>query len=199
MDAQDIVDEMEHARRDFHHLLDTATSAELRRGSNGTRWTNEQLLFHMLFGYVLVRVLVLLVKAFSRAPDAVSRGFSGALNTVTPQFHVVNYLSSLGGARVLGHTGMERLLDHTVARLQAGAGRDADTWTSRRMHFPVGWDPYFTDVMTVRDVYHFASQHYDHHRRQLTLASTTVPPDRQRAAPRSNSRPSASSDPGMIR
>ena len=37
------------------------------------------------------------------------------------------------------------------------------------MHFPVGWDPYFTDVMTVRDVYHYPTQHYDHRRRQLTL------------------------------
>lgn len=176
MDAQDIVDEMERARCDLHHLLDTATSAELRRRSNGTRWTNEQLLFHMLFGYILVRVLVLLAKAFSRAPDVVSKSFAGTLNAVTPQFHVVNYLSSLGGARLLGHAGMERLLDRTVRRLQAGVRRDAQTWTTRRMHFPVGWDPYFNDVMTVRDVYHFATQHYDHHRRQLTLASTTTPP-----------------------
>jgi hypothetical protein len=36
------------------------------------------------------------------------------------------------------------------------------------MHFPVGWDPYFKDTMTVADVYHYPTQHYDHHRRQLT-------------------------------
>ena len=29
------------------------------------------------------------------------------------------------------------------------------------MHFPVGWDPYFRDVMTVADVYHYPTQHYD--------------------------------------
>jgi hypothetical protein len=40
------------------------------------------------------------------------------------------------------------------------------------MHFPVGWDPYFTDVMTIRDVFHYPTQHYDHHRRQLTLQHT---------------------------
>ena len=39
------------------------------------------------------------------------------------------------------------------------------------MHFPVGWDPYFTDYMTLRDVYHYPTQHYDHHRQQLTLSS----------------------------
>jgi hypothetical protein len=30
--------------------------------------------------------------------------------------------------------------------------------------------------MTVKAVYHYATQHYDHHRRQLTLASTAAAP-----------------------
>ena len=36
------------------------------------------------------------------------------------------------------------------------------------MHFPIAWDPYFKDIMTVADVYDYPTQHYDHHRRQLT-------------------------------
>jgi hypothetical protein len=39
------------------------------------------------------------------------------------------------------------------------------------MHFPVGWDPYFKDSMTLLEVYHYPTQHYDHHRRQLTLVA----------------------------
>jgi len=37
MDRQSIVDEMERARDDFHRLVDTATTAELRQQSNGTK------------------------------------------------------------------------------------------------------------------------------------------------------------------
>lgn len=37
------------------------------------------------------------------------------------------------------------------------------------MHFPTAWDPYFKPAMSVLDVYHFATAHYDHHRRQLDL------------------------------
>jgi hypothetical protein len=37
------------------------------------------------------------------------------------------------------------------------------------MTFPTHWDPYFTERMTLRDVYHYATRHFDHHRRQLTL------------------------------
>ena len=71
MQQGDIAAEMERARVDFHHLLDNATNAELRAGTDGTKWTNEQLLFHMLFGYLLVRNLLILVKACTRLPRRV--------------------------------------------------------------------------------------------------------------------------------
>ena len=37
------------------------------------------------------------------------------------------------------------------------------------MHFPTDWDPYFAPTMSVLDLYHYGTQHFDHHRRQLTL------------------------------
>ncbi|OLP46486.1 hypothetical protein BJM39_00605 [Salmonella enterica subsp. enterica serovar Javiana] len=83
---------------------------------------------------------------------------------------MVNYLGSLGGARVLGHAGMERVFDAVVGHLGATLVRATDEQLGRGMHFPVGWDPYFKDFMSLLDVYHYATQHYDHHRRQLTLA-----------------------------
>jgi DinB superfamily len=170
----DIAAEMERARVDFHHLLDNATSAEMRAGTDGTKWTNEQLLFHMLFGYLLVHNLLILVKAFTRPPPRLSKTFSSTLNAVTRPFHVVNYLGSLGGARALGHARMERLMDFVIGRLQRSVMGASEDSLNRGMHFPVGWDPYFNDYMTLRDVYHYATQHYDHHRRQLTLAATTT-------------------------
>ena len=39
------------------------------------------------------------------------------------------------------------------------------------MRFPVGWDPYFRDWMTVKDVLHYATHHDRHHREQLTLSN----------------------------
>ena len=169
MDTHAISDEMDRARSEFHQLLGTATPADLRRTSDGTKWTNEQLLFHMLFGYLLVRVLLVLVRGLSRLPDGVSRTFAAVLDAGTRPFHVVNYVGSLGGARVLGHARMHALLDRVVDSLQSSLARESPAALQRGMHFPVGWDPYFTDVMTLRDVYHYPTQHFDHHRRQLTL------------------------------
>jgi DinB superfamily len=169
--------------RTFRVLLDTATSAELRRGSDGTKWTNEQLLFHMLFGYLVVRRLRPFVRIMGRLPEGVSRVFAATLNAGTRPFHIVNYLGSLGGARVLGHGGMERTFDRIVNGLAASLLQASGAQLARGMHFPTGWDPCFRDYMTLADVYHYATQHYQHHRRQLALAKghsrLTSPPTDQ--------------------
>jgi hypothetical protein len=170
VDRDQIAAEMQRAADDFRSLLDNATSAELRRSSNGTKWTNEQLLFHMLFGYLVVRNLRTLVWIFGQLPDRFSRAFAALLNAGTRPFHTINYLGSLAGARVLGHARMERIFDRVVAGLIASMNHQSPAALTRGMHFPPGWDPYFRDYMTMADVYHYATQHYGHHRRQLTLA-----------------------------
>jgi hypothetical protein len=170
MDQEQICSELDRVRDDYRELLDTATVAELRNPTDGTKWTNEQLLFHMLFGYLLVRNLRPLVWCFSRLPDTASRRFAAVLDRSTRPFHVINYWGSLFGARALGYPRMERLMDRATRRLQASLRGQSAQALARGMHFPVGWDPYFTDFMTVLEIYHYPTQHYDHHRRQLTLA-----------------------------
>lgn len=168
--------EMDRVRADFRRLLDSATATELTRPSNGTRWTNEQLLFHMLLGFLLVRVLVFLVRGFARLPRGVSKAFAAVLDAGTRPFHVINYVGPLGGARVLGRRGMRRLMDGVIRSLQSSLARQTSASLDRGMHFPVGWDPYFADFMTLRAVYHYPIQHYDHHRQQLTLSQGTQGP-----------------------
>lgn len=168
MERDAIHAELERVRLDFHELLDAASPSELRAGTDGTKWNNRQLLFHMLFGYLLVRVLLVIVRGFGRLPDAVSRTFAAVLNAGTRPFHVVNYVGSLGGGRVLGRQGMGRLMDRVVASLHSQLRKETDARLARGMHLPVGWDPYFTEFMTLLEVFHYPTQHYDHHRRQLT-------------------------------
>ena len=170
MDQEQICAEIDRVRNDYQDLLDTATVAELRKPTDGTKWNNEQLLFHMLFGYLLVRNLRIVVWGFSRLPDGASRRFAALLNAGTRPFHVINYVGSLFGARTQGHARMERLMDRVLSDLQRSLRAEPEAALARGMHFPVGWDPYFRDCMTLLDVYHYPTQHYDHHRQQLTLA-----------------------------
>jgi hypothetical protein len=38
------------------------------------------------------------------------------------------------------------------------------------MHYPTTWDPFFADYMTQADIYHYPTQHFRFHQRQLTLS-----------------------------
>lgn len=167
---QHIHDEMDHSYATFVQLTRTASRSDLKRPSDGTRWTNQQLLFHMMFGYLIVRRLLPIVRVFDRLPDQASRSFAEVLNAATRPFHLVNYVGSWAGGTVLSPTRTEKLLKRTIEALHRELGNEDESSLRRGMHFPVGWDPYFKDMMTLGEVYHYGTQHFDHHRAQLTLA-----------------------------
>jgi hypothetical protein len=160
---------MERTRIQFGDLVGQATPADLGRRSNGTRWTNRQLLFHMLFGYLIVRTLTPLVHAFGKRPASWSRRFAAILNACRRPFHLINYLGSRGGGQLLSTSAMIRLMDRTIRSLQRKLAAETNENLALTMHFPTAWDPYFRDAMSVFDVYHYGTQHFDHHRKQLTL------------------------------
>jgi DinB superfamily len=168
-DRQRIHDELERARTDLHRLVVRATAAELRRRTNGTRWTNQEMLWHMTFGYLIVRRLLPLVRVFGRLPDRYSRTFAAVLNAGTRPFHHINYLGSVGGALVFHGPRLTRKFDHTIDVLHRRLDAETEEALGRRMHFPVGWDPFFSETMTLEQVYRYGTQHYDFHRAQLTL------------------------------
>ena len=153
---------------DFQHLLAVAND-DWKKPTRGTRWTNEQLLFHMVFGYMVVRRLLFLVRLFGRLPDRVGRGFARILDAATRPFHVINYYGSCAAALVYNRRRMGKKMNRVIEKLQRSLTREDDNNFRRGMHYPPGWDPYFRDYMTLADVYGYAGQHYDHHRRQLTL------------------------------
>lgn len=168
--------EMERARRTFHTLIEENTRDALSRPSKGTRWTNRQLLFHMLFGYLVTRTLRPVVKIASRLPEPIQRGFARLLDSATHPFDQINYLGSCTGAWVLTNARMGSWCDRTIAALHRQLDSDGDPVLARSMAFPVRWDPYFAPRMSLADVYHYASVHFDHHRRQLTLDEHTGAP-----------------------
>jgi hypothetical protein len=162
--------DLERARADFHQLLGQVGSDEWDEPTSGTRWSNEQLLFHMVFGYMITQRLLILVSLFSRLPECVSRGFARTLNAATPLFDQINYYGTNLAALVYNRKRMGKKLDRAINALQRSLARRDQKTLSRGMHFPNRWDPCFPDYMTLSEVYSFPGKHYDHHRRQLALA-----------------------------
>jgi len=168
VDRGAIIQEMDDASRAFHRLLDSADTASLYQRSDGTRWTNEQLLFHMLFGYMIVRALLVLVRVFGRLPRPVGKGFAAVLDFATVPFDAVNYWGSRCGATVFDHRRMGPKLDRVVASLQRHLRRESAADLARSMSYPTRWDPFFAPTMTLADIYHYPTQHFDFHRQQLS-------------------------------
>lgn len=138
-------------------------------------WTNEQLLFHMLFGYLIVRALLVLARAFGRLPGGASRAFARLLNVARVPFHLVNYAGSRAGARIIPRSRMGATIDRVTAGLQRRLDREPESALRRGMHYPTTWDPFFTRHITPYELYRYPTRHFDFHCRQLTLPDSGQP------------------------
>lgn len=165
----EIRDELERARAEFRALIADSLPADLARRSNGTRWTNRELLFHMMFGYLITRNLRYLFAVMSRAPQRVQRAFAAALDAATPPFNAINFWGSRFGGRVLSPERMARWSERVINSLQRSLDAETDASLRRDMVFPTRWDPYFKREMSRQELYHYPTLHFDHHRRQLTI------------------------------
>jgi hypothetical protein len=170
-DRQQVYDELRQRRETFHAILDSSSTHELRKATNGTRWNNEELLFHMLFGYIVVAALIRIVKVLGLLPHPITKLFALLLNASTRPFNAINYWGSCLGAKVYNHQRMGPKFDRVAAALARILNRTSDASLRRGMHYPTRWDPFFKDYMTIADAFHYPTQHFDFHRRQLQLDS----------------------------
>jgi hypothetical protein len=168
VDRQAVYDGYARARRVFRERVEDASPDYLSRPSNGTRWTNKQLLFHLLFGYLVVRALRRLVKVMGVLPAPVTRGYAAVLDAATRPFNAMNYLGSVVGARFYSPRRMADKLDRVTAQLADRLARESETSLGRGMHLPRRWDPFFVDHMSLGEIYHYPTLHFEFHARQLS-------------------------------
>lgn len=169
VDRGAIAAELERARSELHRLVEGADATDFKRRSSGTRWTNEQLLFHMVFGFMVVSRLLPLVRTLGRLPESASRSFAWLLDAAARPFHLINYYGSCAAATVYNRRRMTAQCDRVIARLHRKLLAEPEENFSLAMHFPTRWDPFFADTMTLEALYRYPTRHFDFHRRQLSL------------------------------
>ena len=124
----------------------------------------------MLFGYLIVRALLVLARVFGLLPDGASKALARLLDAAHKPFDLVNYLGSCAGALIIPPRRMPGKLDRVTAALQRHLEREPKSALHRGMHYPTTWDPFFAGYMTLADIYHYPTQHFRFHQRQLTLS-----------------------------
>jgi hypothetical protein len=102
-------------------------------------------------------------------PERVSRQavhdeLKGLLNSATPLFDEVNFYGSCLGARIVGRRRMVALFGRVIASLHRRLAAVTGTDLRRGMYYPVRWDPFFKEFMTVADIYHYPTQYFGFHR-----------------------------------
>ena len=149
VDRQAIHAELELARGTFQTLMATASPPQLSRRTR--RHEVDQP------ADALPHALRVPDRAQAAAAGALLRTASGpvqpavrpASNAGTRPFHVVNYLGACGGALVVPRpqAGGSGSTGPSPATCTEHLDEETDETLARRMHFPVGWDPYFRDTM----------------------------------------------------
>lgn len=170
----DVRDALVWVRDDYADLVASAGADELGRPTEGTRWTNEQLLFHMWFGQRIARVVIPIMGGFDRLPDGVSRAWARMMSAVAGPYNWVNFAGSVAGARLVGPRVATRWMRRDTDAILGWIDRADETALARGMSVPPDWDPYFSDWMNRVDLLAWAPKHYSHHRRQLTLAASRL-------------------------
>jgi len=156
---------------DFRSIVLAAPATELDLPSNGTRWSNRQLLFHMALGQNIALAGIPLLGLFSRLPPQASRTWSRLLDACAGPYNWVNWAGSAVGGKVLTPQRMVLMMDRTTRIIVNWYGRADQQALARGMTMPVRWDPYFLPWMRRRDVLEWAPKHYRHHRAQLSLTT----------------------------
>lgn len=154
---------------DFQALTTSASPEELDAPSNGTKWSNRELLFHMWFGQRITRVFIPMIGGFSRLPPSASNGYARLLTLISGPYEWVNYAGSVAGARVGGLGRARRWMAHDTTAILRWADTASPDDLSRGMSVPATWDPYFLPWMSRHDLLEWAPRHYRHHRAQLNI------------------------------
>ena len=169
------------AARDYVAILKAALPDELDLPTDGTAWTNRQLLFHMLLGQRVTRMVIVVMGAFSRLPPGASRAWAAGMAAVTPLYHRLNWLGGVVGGRLFTVAGMGRQMEAVTAKILHFYDQASPGELRRGMTIPPSWDPYFSTWMDRAELMTWAPMHYRHHRGQLTL--TTLPPLQEPSTP----------------
>ncbi|MCQ9164184.1 DinB family protein [Arthrobacter sp. STN4] len=164
-----ILDGYNRVQSDLRRILEHASTADLRRKSAGTKWTNEQLLFHMVFGFVIVAALRNLIRTVTILPPVFGCTLARVLNAGTIPFDWVNYLGSRYAALVFNRQRMAGKLERVLASLARHLTAEDQETLERSMAFPARWDPFFKETMSLLQTYQYPINHYDFHRKQLSL------------------------------
>jgi hypothetical protein len=159
--------ELDATRAAFHALLDSMTEADMHKQSLNTGWTNGEIMAHMTFGFIILRVLMPMARLWGRLPKGSSKWFAWLLNAFTGPFNWINALGARGQGMVFTHARIGKIFDNTHAVLIRQVRSIREEEWSRGMYYPTKWDSNFDEFMTLEKLFHYPVVHFNFHMGQI--------------------------------
>jgi DinB superfamily len=163
--------DLEAARRDFHEMVASISEQWWAKPSHNPGWTNGQLIFHVLLGFILVLPLASILVFFGHLPAVYSRIFAAILNFSTPLFNRINAVGPRAGVSLVGRAGLIGKFDQVHGAILERLERVRPGDWALAMHYPTRWDPRFKTPMHLEDLFRYPVDHLRHHRPELRAPS----------------------------
>jgi hypothetical protein len=163
-----IKSKLDQTRSEFHVLLISLSEKDLKLRSKNEGWTNGEILFHIVFAFLLVLTLVPMMRFWSRLPKCYSKNFASVLNFCTVPFNWVNGFAPRMARTIFKRKRLGDLFDRIYSRLiKLLESTKASEWESG-MYYPDKWDPLFDEYMTLEKLFYYPIRHFEFHAGQIS-------------------------------
>lgn len=164
---EEIQKQLETARSQFHHVLDSLPEGDFQKHSLNRGWTNGEILAHMTFGFIVINVLLPMARLWGRLPKESSRWFVGLLNLLTGPFNWFNALGARAQGRIFTRQRIGKIYDRFYFSLLRKLDSIADEEWENGMYYPTKWDSSFDEFMTLEKLFHYPITHFKFHLAQI--------------------------------
>ena len=165
---QEILDQLDVARAEFHRLVDSLSEQDFQKQSLNPGWTNGEILAHMTFGFSIVNVLLPMARLWGKLPESSSKPFAWLLNVVTGPFNWINALGARGQGKVFTRKRIGQIYDRSYFVLVKKVNSIQDDEWERGMYYPTKWDANFDEFMTLEKLFYYPVVHFNFHLTQIS-------------------------------
>ena len=159
--------EFNSARNEFQKLLNLLSDDDFRKKSHNPGWNNNEILFHMLFGFMIIIPLISIIRFFGKKPKKYSAVFSKVLNSSTSLFNWINAIGARGGGMIFKRHALSYRFYKTIEALNNKLDSVSENELKQGMYYPLKWDSLFAEYMTLEKLFRYPIAHFKFHKKQI--------------------------------
>jgi len=157
---EQLAEEMESARRGFHHLVDSVPESAYSHPSDNPAWTIGDVLYHITLGPPALQFEIWMIRYFPRVYPLVMN------RVVTNLFNRVNAIFT-GRPKRINRQMLIQAYENGHAGLVSRLNRMRDTDFQRSVMYPPEFVSDLAGTVSVERLFHYVKGHFDAHKAEI--------------------------------